>query len=237
MTDIIEPIKPIPKDLLRQKVTDAIINYVYQNGLKPGEKLPSERQLAEKLSVGRNSVRMCMDLMEEEALIKRVPGKGSFVQKEISSKSVQMKLMSVDYAELLDIKIWLEQLAIRKAFERATDEQIGELKAIAGKHCELAEKGIFSIEVDRDFHTKLLTCGGSKALTQMVLSLIDSLNIYTRFFDNGANLWLETVPYHLDIVTGLEARELSFSLAAHEYIHHCDVKVLETIIAESATGE
>ncbi len=230
MADINNPIKPIPKDLLRQKVTDAIISYIHQNGLKPGDKLPPERKLAEELSVGRNSVRMCMDLLKKENLIERISGKGSFVKKEISAKTIQLKLMSVNYKELLEIKMWLEQMAIRKAIDIASDEQITTLKEIANENCALADSGIFSIETDRKFHTYLLHCGGSKTLSQVVLSLIDSLNNYTSMLGNATEIWLETVSYHLDIAIALEKRQLPFALAAHEYIHHFDMKVLEQLI-------
>ncbi len=228
--EINQPIKPIPKDLLHQKVTDAIISYIHQNGLKPGDKLPSERQLAEKFSVGRNSVRLGMHLLENENLVERITGKGSFVKKEVSAKSIQLKLMSVNYKDLLEMKICLERLAIRRAFEIVTTEQIAILKEIALRHCALAEEGIFSIEIDREYHIALLDCGGSETLSQVVLSLIDSLNNYTGMLGNASESWLKTVPYHLDIANAIEHGQLTFAIAAHEYIFQFDLKALNSLI-------
>ena len=63
-----QPIQPIAKDLLHEKVSDAIISYIYRNGLKIGDKLPGERQLAQELMVGRNSVRLGLCQLEEAGM-------------------------------------------------------------------------------------------------------------------------------------------------------------------------
>ncbi|OHE61374.1 MAG: hypothetical protein A2413_06415 [Treponema sp. RIFOXYC1_FULL_61_9] len=228
------PIEPISKDLLRQKVSDAIISYIYRNGLKPGDQLPSERQLAEEFAVGRNSVRLGMHHLEKDNFIERIVGKGSFVKREVSAESIQLKLLCVNYKDLLEIKICLEQLAIRRAMEIATKEQIVNLKEIALHLCALADKGVFSIEADRKFHTALLDCGGSPTLSQVVLSLIDSLNYYTSMLGNVSEIWLKTISFHLDIAVALEQHKLSLALAAHEYIYQYDVKVLEGLTTDIA---
>jgi DNA-binding FadR family transcriptional regulator len=234
MKDPRTPLEPINRDLVHHKVTDAIISYIYRNGLKPGDKLPSERHLAEEFAVGRNSVRMGMCELERQNYVERLAGKGSFVKREVSAESIQLKLLRINYKDLLEIKICLEQLAIKRAVEIATDGQIADLKAIALELCALADRGIFSVEVDRKFHTALLDCGGSSTLSQLVLSLIDSLNSYTSMFGNVSAIWLKTISFHLDIAEALERRKLSFALAAHEFIYQYDVKVLEGLALDAA---
>jgi len=225
-------IEPISKELLRQKVTDAIMSYIYRNRLKSGDKLPSERQLAEEFAIGRNSVRMGMHHLEKEGFIERRVGNGSFVKREVSPESIQLKLMCVNYKDLLEIKICLEQLAIRRAAEIATNEQLANLKEIALQLCEMADRKVFSIEADRKFHTALLDCGGSATLSQVVLSLIDSLNYYTSMLGNVSDIWLKTISFHLDIAEALEQRKLSFALAAQEYIYQYDMRVLAGLTTE-----
>jgi len=175
---------------------------------------------------------MGMHHLEKENFIERIVGKGSFVKREVSAESIQLKLLCVNYKDLLEIKICLEQLAIRRATEIATKEQLANLKEIALQLCEKADRKIFSIEADREFHTALLDCGGSSTLSQLVLSLIDSLNYYTSMLGNVSEIWLKTIAFHLDIATALEQRKLSFALAAHEYIYQYDVRVLEGLTME-----
>lgn len=221
--------EPIAKNLLHQKVSDTLLSYMYRNGLRVGEKLPSERTLASELSVGRNSVRMGLCQLEKDGIIERIAGKGAFVKREVSAESIQLKLIRVNYKDLLEIKICLEQLAIRRAVETASDEQLQNLRKIANHLQLLADQGIFSIEVDREFHTALLECGGSQTLSQLVLSLIDSLNSFTNMLGKVSGIWVKTIPFHVDIVEALEKRQLDYALAAHQYIYQHDTKVLESL--------
>ncbi len=225
----IQPIEPIGKELVHEKVTDALISFIYRNGLKLGDKLPGERQLAIELTVGRNSVRQGLCQLEDDGIIERLVGKGAFLRKEVTADSIQLKLLRVNYRDLLEIKINLEQLAIRRAVDIATEEQIRELKALATQLCDLADQGLFSIELDREFHTALLGCGGSPTLSQLVLSLVDSLNSYGKMLGDVSNIWLRTIPFHMDIAVALEQRQLSFALAASEYIFQYDLQVLNEL--------
>ncbi len=224
-----QPIQPIAKDLLHEKVSDAIISYIYRNGLKIGDKLPGERQLAQELMVGRNSVRLGLCQLEEAGIIDRMVGKGAFVKREVNADSIQLKLMRVNYQDLLEIKISVERLAIQRAVERASDQQIAHLKDIAQRLCDMADEGRFSVQLDREFHIALLECGGSSTLTQLVLSLIDSLNSFTKILGNVAGIWVKTIPFHMDIVKALEQRQVSYAIAAHEYIYRYDLEVLNDL--------
>jgi len=224
-----QPIEPIGKELMQEKVSDALLSFIYRNGLKPGDKLPGERQLAIELTVGRNSVRQGLCQLEADGIIERMVGKGAFLRKEVSADTIQLKLMRVNYRDLLEIKINLEQLAIRRAVDVASDEQIQELKGFATKLIDLAEQGQFSVELDREFHTALLGCGGSPTLSQLVLSLVDSLNSYSNMLGNASNVWVRTIPFHMDIAVALEQRQLSYALAASEYIFQYDLQVLNEL--------
>ena len=225
----VENIEPISKDLLHQKVSDSIIRYIFKNGLKPGDKLPGERVLSSELAVGRNSVRLGLSQLEEEGIIERKAAKGAFVKREVSVDSMEMKLMQVDYMDLLEIKISLEQLAIRRAVKNASDEQIAKLRVLAEKLMEHADRNVFSLELDREFHSALIECGGSPTLSQFVFNLIDNLDSYMNVFGDGSNVWIKTIPFHLDIVEALEKRQLEYALAAHQYIYQYDTKVLEDL--------
>jgi GntR family transcriptional repressor for pyruvate dehydrogenase complex len=214
---------------MHEKVTDALLSFIYRNGLKPGDKLPGERQLAIELTVGRNSVRQGLCQLEEDGIIERMVGKGAFLRREVSADSIQLKLLRVNYRDLLEIKTNLEQLAIRRAIDVVTEEQIRDLKGFATKLNDLADQGKFSVELDREFHTALLGCGGSPTLSQLVLSLVDSLNSYSKMLGNVSDVWVRTIPFHMDIAVALEQRQLSFALAASEYIFQYDLQVLNEL--------
>ena len=220
-------IEPVSKDLLHMRVASAICKYIRTEGLRIGDKLPSERTLAMRLSTGRNTVREALGELRAEGVIEIAAGKGAFVMQELVEPPLRMELLRVDYRDLLEIKMWLESLAIRRAAECATKEQLDRLIELGKRLKALADEGSFSIELDREFHTQLLNCGGSSTLTQLVLSLVDALNDYSGIFDGAVPQWIKTIPYHVEIAEALKQKNLNFALAAHEYIRMYDLKVLD----------
>lgn len=224
-------IQPIEKDLLPDKVEDEILNYIVKNHLEAGDKIPSERELSLKLAVGRNSVRNALLSLENKNIIVRHIGKGSFLKTthfENGKANIDVRLFEVNFTDMLEIRITLEKQAIKKAIDKGTDEMFDELIQKAKHMSALAEKGEYSTEADRDFHSKLCDCSGSKALKQLLLNLVDALDYYQCIYVNPEKYWIATVPYHLDIAYACKERNLALALAAQEYIYNYDLKVLSS---------
>lgn len=217
----------VTRDLLSIKTSEAICRYITNHGLAPGDRIPPERELAGRLNVGRNTLRGALDILEKEGIVERKLGTGTFVGPGSVPDNLDVKLLRVNYRDLLEIKIWLDQLAIRRAARRATAEQLHALKQAADELERLGRENIYSIEADREFHHRLLDCSGSDTLAQLVLSLIDAMNDYSGILPNADAIWLETVPYHGQIATALEEGDLDFALAAMQYIYRHDLQVLE----------
>jgi transcriptional regulator len=224
-------IQPIEKDLLPDKVEDEILNYIVKNHLEAGDKIPSERELSLKLAVGRNSVRNALLSLENKNIIVRHIGKGSFLKTthfENGKANIDVRLFEVNFTDMLEIRITLEKQAIKKAIDKGTDEMFDELIQKAKHMSALAEKGEYSTEADRDFHSKLCDCSGSKTLKQLLLNLVDALDYYQCIYVNPEKYWIATVPYHLDIAYACKERNLALALAAQEYIYNYDLKVLSS---------
>jgi GntR family transcriptional regulator, arabinose operon transcriptional repressor len=69
-----------------ERLREHLVNEMISGRLKPGQSLPSERQFAEKLGVAYMTVRQTMASLENEGLIRRVPGKGTFVEDDARRK-------------------------------------------------------------------------------------------------------------------------------------------------------
>ncbi|MEF9895818.1 MAG: GntR family transcriptional regulator [Clostridia bacterium] len=216
-------IEPVARDLMYRKVAEGICRFIGKNGMTPGERLPAERVLAEEFAAGRNTVREALRLLEKEGIIEVKPGKGAYVRAEVRGDNLQLELMKVNYCDLLEIKIWLEQLAIRRAVRVAGRAQLEALDAAADA---LLARSVFSVACDRIFHTRLLECGASNTLTQLVLTLIDALNDYSGMLSGAQDVWQQTIPYHKEIARALLNGRLEDALAAHEAIYAYDLRVL-----------
>ena len=72
-------LKPVEKDSLYLKISDAVYSYIKMNNLQPDDKLPSERDMAAMLQTSRNSVREGLRILEDRGLIYVKTGSGVFV--------------------------------------------------------------------------------------------------------------------------------------------------------------
>ncbi|MEV8358384.1 GntR family transcriptional regulator [Microbacterium sp. NPDC076895] len=124
-----------------RRAFDDIIEQVrdlLQSGeLKPGSKLPSERDFAEQLSVSRNTVREALRMLEVAGLVtlKRGATGGAFVAGSNSGAVSRglvdgMNLTQFSLADIIEARIGLETLIVAKVCERASDEEFDELEEI-----------------------------------------------------------------------------------------------------------
>lgn len=220
-------VEAVNHDLLSIKTSEAICRYITSHGLGVGDRIPPERELAIMLNVGRSTLRGALGILEKERIVERKLGKGTFVGPGTVPDNLDVKLLRVNYRDLLEIKIWLDQLAIRRAARHASPEQLEALKQAAEALERSGKEGVYSIAADRCFHQRLLDCSGSDTLAQLVTSLIDAMNDYSCMLPHADACWLETIPYHTQIAAALENGNLDFALAAMQYIYQYDLKVLE----------
>lgn len=105
---------------LWQKVTLSIEKDILQRRLSPGDRLPSEEELAKHLDVHRNTVRRALEVLEEKGLVRIEHGHGSFVQERVishplsSRKSLPLILKGLDRVGREDV---LESATIRPTKE------------------------------------------------------------------------------------------------------------------------
>ena len=121
--------------------------------MKPGDKLPTEMELAERFSVGRSTIRECMKVFSARKMIVR-RNEGTFVSSQVKECLVDPLniLVSMDIGnltELIELREILETEAVKLAVQRATDEEI---KAIERADWRMDEPGISPDEMQsRDF--------------------------------------------------------------------------------------
>ena len=150
---------------LRDVVFNTLRQAILRGELKPGERL-MEIQLANKLGVSRTPIREAIRKLELEGLVLMIPRKGAEVA-EITEKNM---------LDVLEVRRALEELAVKLACERITEEEIQELKDAADAFQKiLSEKDITKIaEADEAFHDVIFKSTGNDRLIQLLNSLPDA---------------------------------------------------------------
>lgn len=154
---------------LRNVVFQTLRTAILKGDLKPGERL-MELQLAAKLGVSRTPIREAIRMLEKEGLAKTVPRKGAHVS----------KMTEKDMEDVLEIRLALEELAVRSSCKKMTDEQLKELEQ-AMKEFDEATKGddIREIaEADVKFHDVIYHSADNPKLLSMLNNLREQMYRY-----------------------------------------------------------
>jgi len=155
MTIILEPIRT-------KKISEEIVSQIKQliskGELKPGDRIPSERELAAMLGVSRPSVREAIMVLEAMGFLESRQGGGTFV-KALTAVSIMdplAKLVEKRDPELLrslaEVRMGLESWSAYLAGKRATAKDIAELRRLYYVMEKQAAKGGWDSEIDAEFH-------------------------------------------------------------------------------------
>jgi GntR family transcriptional regulator, transcriptional repressor for pyruvate dehydrogenase complex len=127
-------LKPIKTKKIYEEIVEQIKQLMAAGNLKPGDKLLSERELAEQLQVSRASVREAIRSLEMMAFVDIKPGEGTFVRNPNTDEIILPLAMflAVEKSSLLDmleIRRVFESAAAGMAAERASEDEIDQIRA------------------------------------------------------------------------------------------------------------
>jgi len=166
---------------LYESVIGQIMDLIKNNELKPGDKLPPERELAEKLSISRGSLREAFRVLESRGLIKSKPGGGRFIR-EIrkngysSAESIILSLQKSSILELLEAREIFEVKIAEVAAQRATTEDIELIEQALNKMNE-EEKPKYGKETESDteFHLAIASASHNFVFVNIIKLHLDLL--------------------------------------------------------------
>jgi GntR family transcriptional repressor for pyruvate dehydrogenase complex len=148
--------------------------------LRPGDKLPPERQLAGMFSVSRTSIRDAIHTLELVGLVAPRQGAGTVVR-ELRVDAVLNPLASVLISqrkllgELLEVRRMIEPPLAARAAIHATPEEIAEMEDILRRQEEKVQRGELAIEEDSEFHYAIAMAADNTVILKILDVLMDLL--------------------------------------------------------------
>jgi GntR family transcriptional regulator, transcriptional repressor for pyruvate dehydrogenase complex len=148
--------------------------------LQPGDKLPSERELAETLGVSRSSIRDAIRSLELMGMVEPRQGAGTIVR-EISAESVLNPLSNAIkrkeelIVELLDFRRMLEPPLAARAATHASPDEISEMEEILERQQQKVRQGDSAIAEDSEFHYSIALASGNSVVLKVLDTLMDLL--------------------------------------------------------------
>ncbi|EST12761.1 FadR/GntR family transcriptional regulator [Sporolactobacillus laevolacticus] len=161
-----------------ETVQKFILDYIRKR-VKPGDKLPSEREIARMLEVGRSSVREALQSLCDRGIIEKRPGKGNYLTNrtiDVNQLDLRQLLPIIDAESSLDLLEFRRSLEAENAYlaaRRHTPETIERLQS-AVEELALCVKNKQSIIVpDFKFHNTIAHASQNKVMIQVYDSLTD----------------------------------------------------------------
>lgn len=222
------PLKPIEKQALYLKISNAIYRYIQVNNLQPGDRLPSEREMSSMLQASRNSIREALRILEDRGLIYVKTGSGVFINDSYGeNNSLKIQLTNCTMDEIQELQTVLDHKAVENAMERGTLEEKEKLIAIASEMVKLASANIYSHVLDRSFHDKLYKIGRNNAIEQLISSIRSFRFIQQEDSESGNDsIWLATITQHLTLAQALKDANIELAIQAIDEINDYGFKVL-----------
>ncbi len=171
----------VPRTKLYQKVVKQVQDVIRDGLLRPGDKLPPERELAEMLHVSRGSLREAILALESMGLVEPRHGEGTVVRDLSAAPLVnQLSVMLVQkkalVGELLEFRLMIEPTLAARAAANATEEEIASLEEILTRQKAKIDQGELAIEEDSKFHYAI----AQAARNSVVLRVLDVFMDYLR---------------------------------------------------------
>ncbi|CDI49042.1 FadR/GntR family transcriptional regulator [Clostridium tetani] len=169
---------PVKNKKIYEEVIEQIKDMIYKGILKKGDKLPSERDMVEKLQVSRTSVREALRSLEIVGLIESRQGEGNFIKEDfedglIEPLSVMFMLKDSKSEEILELRKIIEVGTVKLAAKRITESELGKLNELKEK-LRTPNKEENLAEIDREFHYKI-AAASKNFLLLGVLNAISAL--------------------------------------------------------------
>ena len=210
---------------LRDVVFHTLRRGIMQGDLKPGERL-MEIKLANRLGVSRTPIREAIRMLELEGLVVMIPRKGAQVA-EITEK---------DLKDVLEVRMGLEDLAVKFACQRITDEQLDSLALASRKFEEAVRKEDLTelAQADVDFHELIYQATGNERLVQLLNNIREQMYRYRVEYLKDEEIRGSLVQEHDALLEKLRQRNLQGARQVTQcHIERQQAYILDTIYGQN----
>lgn len=222
--DIIQSIKSIVVESPTDKIIQQLKQLITTGQLKPGDRLPAERVLAEKLGVSRSYVREAIRKLEFFGLLKTSPQSGTYVS-GYSIKMIEGVLTDIinfnkdDFSALIEARYYMEINAARLAAMRRTDEDLELLRSAVADYDNKVNSKQDAVQEDMFIHLRIANATKNSVFESMLLMLLPDIikNIIEKKIC-GDNRGMQAMEEHHEILQAIadqDADAAGTAMAAH----------------------
>jgi GntR family transcriptional regulator, transcriptional repressor for pyruvate dehydrogenase complex len=216
-------LKPIKPKRISDQVFEQLKDLIFRRQIKPGERLMTERELAQELGVSRPTVREAINKLVAMHLLEHRQGQGTFVNSPNASAdknpfAAVLNGQDASLMDLLEVRLGLECNAVALAARRATEEEVRELEKSLQKMTVAVGEGNLGSDADITFHMAIAYATKNIVQIHIMKSLYDLL--FYGIQENLQHLYTEPInpdkvlQQHTDILNAIRQRDPDEAYAA-----------------------
>ncbi len=173
------------KRTLAEKTAERIKQLIQENGLRPGQKLPTEKELCEQLEVGRNTIREAEKILQTHNFVTIRQGSGTYVSEKAGMSDDPLGLAMVSdrnelLRDILQVMEMIEPSIVSFAAERRSDEELDHLRKVLRGMQIKVDEGSKPVDEECEFFRTLAKMSHNLILERLNPVVIDGI----RYFAN-----------------------------------------------------
>ncbi len=227
-------------DAFVRLISDYLTDGIMCGEIKPGDKLPSDRELAKKFNVGRSTIREALRVISLIGLIEIRVGQGTFVASEssdffVTPLSWTLLLGKKSIKDVIDMRNILELGSAEMAARLQNIDLFAEFKGIMQKMEQAHKNYDFKafLDLDLEFHLMVAKCSGNpiifellrtsrKLLTLLSRSGMETLEQIDAIYDEHCNIYESILKG--DAEKAAEYMRVHLANSRYRYSYHLNMK-------------
>lgn len=180
-------VAPIARRKLFQEVRDRLLERIRSGEFRPGDRLPSERDLMQAYQVGRPAVREALQALERDGIVHVTHGERARVTLPTAERIIEQIAGSANHLlhaepgnldHLKDARQFLEVGLARRAAARATPEAVERLRLRFAAHERARQQLDEFLPRDMEFHREIALMTGNPIFPALVEAMFAWLGVY-----------------------------------------------------------
>lgn len=217
---------------LQYEIISYIENYIEENNLKAGDRLPSQAEMLEMMGVSRTALREAIKTLEAKDVLEVKNGKGVYVKDDFQEalyNQVNFVKEQESIVQMLEIRLVLEKELLKLIVQNSTQEELQELGKVVEVLMEKYHRGERQNKEDEEFHRKLYKMCHQEVLEQLLNFLANQMNSLWNFPLEMESPFTTTIPLHEELYQALCDRDVKRAIEIDKTILKMEIKEIKEL--------
>ena len=175
---VIISFNPVSSKKLYMQIYSQILSEIQSGSFKIGDKLPAERELCEQFGVSRAPIRQALSALELNGIIYSRQGEGVYVKNtQFTPDRSQSAIFfnSISPEDMVEVRMNIEPLIVKFAAQRATNEDIEELRRTIEEMEKETKAGVYVPETDEKLHYGIAKASHNDLFINMMAAINNAM--------------------------------------------------------------